>query len=231
MTEKNSTAAPKILPKRFIDRKDYAAIIDSTGNFAKRGHEHVPNWMINIFVLTQLVFVGMMIYFAMQILNAQQQKTEVLNIIQYMLVSFVIVTCYSLFIVKRLKKSLTATEFMSLFLAKSLETYSGSFCLINRLGKIIYYNTSFASDFMSANDVETKTYVDLLDRNTFDDKHMEKIADSLQNNVANSFSLVSSTNTSQTMRNIRMVPLERPSGLFVLQVVTVEIVKSKAKPA
>jgi hypothetical protein len=227
----NKEQVKKVYPKRFIDRKDRNKIMELAGNFSRRGHEHVPNWMIHIFILTQLVFVGLMLYFAFMVIQAQQQKTEVLSIIQYMLVSFIIVTSYSLFIVSRLKGTLTATEFMSLFLAKSLESYSSCFCVLNKEGKIIYYNDTFADTFMENDEVESRKYDEVLSKSVFEDKYLEKIEDSIKNSKENSFSLVSSTNNSQTMRNIRIVPLTRPEGIFVLKVITVEIVKSKTKPA
>ncbi len=227
MSTKEKEAVKKVYPKRFIDRKDRNKIMEASGNFSRRGHEHVPNWMIYIFILTQLVFVGLMLYFAFQVLKAQQQKTEVLSIIQYMLVSFIIVTSYSLYLVSRLKNTLTATEFMSLFLSKSLESYSSCFAILNRQGKIIYYNDSFADTFMLSDSVEDKKYDELLNKTIFEDKYLEKIEDSVTNFKENSFSLVSSTNNSQTMRNIRIVPLTRPEGILVLKVITVEIVKSK----
>lgn len=230
MTKKNEEVK-KVYPKRFIDRKDRNKIMQASGGFATRGHEHVPNWMIHLFILTQLIFVGLMLWFATKVISAQQQKSEVLSIIQYMLISFVVVTSYSLFIVQKLKNTLTATEFMSLFLSKSLESYSSCYCLINKQGKIIYYNDSFANTFMASDDVEGKRYEELLDRSVFEDKYIEKIKDSVDNGKENSFSLVSSTNNSQTMRNIRIVPLTRPEGIFVLKVITVEIVKSKQKSA
>ena len=217
----------QVYPKRFIDRKDCREIIGAANDFSRRGHTHLPSWMIRVFLLTQLVFIGLMIYFAALVLKSQQQKSEIFSILQYMLFCFVVVTTYSLFIVGRLKRTLTATEFMGLFLSKSLESYSSCYCIINNKGKIIFYNDSFARTFMSSDEVETKTYDQLLDKNIFEDKYIDKIRDTIENVKENSFSLVSSTNNSQTMRNIRVVPLSRPDGIFVLKVITVEIVKSK----
>jgi hypothetical protein len=217
----------KIYPKRFIDRRDRSEIIKESSGFSKRGHEHVPNWMVNLFVIMQLVFVGVMLYFAYNVINSQQHQSEVLSIIQYMLICFVVVTTYSLFIVKKLKGVLSATEFMSLFLSKSLESYSSCYAILNSKGKIIYYNDSFANNFMISDDVEKLTYQDILDKDIFEEKYISKITETIENKVETSFSLVSSTSNSQTMRNVRIVPLTRPEGLFVLKVITVEIVKAK----
>lgn len=219
----------QVYPKRFIDRKDCKNIIKQAEDFSRRGHSHIPNWMIGTFVVTQIIFIGLMIYFATLIIRTQQQKTEILAIIQYMLICFIMVTSYSLFLVNRLKGTLTATEFMGLFLSKSLESYSSCYCIINKAGKIIFYNDSFARTFMSSDDVENRTYDQLLDKTIFEDKYLEKIKDTLENVRENSFSLVSNTNNLQTMRNIRVVPLSRPDGIFALKVVTVEIVKSRVK--
>ena len=231
---KNNVEEPlqkMVYPKRFIDRNDLKSIIFSADDFSHRGHTHIPNWMSAVFIISQILFIGLMIYFSTLVLKSQQQQSEVLSVIQYMLISFVVVTTYSLFIVSRLKKILTATEFMSLFLSKSLESYSSCYCIINKDGKVIFYNDSFSRSFMSSDEVETKTYPDLLDKNIFEDKYIDKITDSIQNVKENSFSLVSSTNNSQTMRNVRIVPLSRPDGIFVLKVITVEIVKAKQKVA
>ena len=175
----------------------------------------------------QLVFVGVMLYFAYNVINSQQHQSEVLSIIQYMLICFVVVTTYSLFIVKKLKGVLSATEFMSLFLSKSLESYSSCYAILNSKGKIIYYNDSFANNFMISDDVEKLTYQDILDKDIFEEKYISKITETIENKVETSFSLVSSTSNSQKMRNVRIVPLTRPEGLFVLKVITVEIVKAK----
>jgi hypothetical protein len=220
-----------VYPKRFIDRDDLGSIIAAAEDFNKRGHTHIPKWMSVLFVISQICFIGMMIYFATLVLNSQQQKSEVLSVIQYMLFSFAIVSAYSIFIVGRLKKILTATEFMSLFLSKSLESYSSCYCIINSTGKIIFYNDSFSKSFMSSDEVETKTYPHLLDKTIFEDKYLDKIKDSINSVKENSFSLVSSTHNSQTMRNVRIVPLSRPDGIFVMKIITVEIVKVKNKAA
>lgn len=220
----------KIYPKRFIDRKDRSEIIKQSPGFSARGHEHVPNWMVNLFVIMQLVFVGVMLYFSYNVISSQQHQSEVFSIIQYMLICFIVVTTYSLFIVKKLKSVLSATEFMSLFLSKSLESYSSCYAILNSKGKIIYYNDSFANNFMQSDDVEKLTYQDILDKDIFEEKYISKITETIENKVESSFSLVSSTPNSQTMRNVRIVPLTRPEGLFVLKVITVEIVKAK-KPA
>lgn len=221
----------QVYPKRFIDRGDLRAILSSADDFNRRGHTHIPNWMSVVFIVSQLLFIGLMIYFATLLLKSQQQKSEVLSVINYMMISFVVVTTYSLFIVSRLKKILTATEFMSLFLSKSLESYSSCYAIINKDSKIIFYNDTFANTFMSSDDVETKKYDELLDKSIFEDKYIDKIRDTIENVKENSFSLISSTNNSQTMRNVRIVPLSRPDGIFALKVITVEIVKSKSKSA
>ncbi len=220
-----------IYPKRFVDRPDCAQIIKAASNFSRRGHSHIPNWMIMIFVITQFVFIGMMLYFAMLILKTQQQKSEISYILQYMLICFVIVTTYSVFLVNRLKNVLSATEFMSLFLSKSLESYANCYCIMNRQGKIIFYNDSFARSFMKSDEVETKPYTEILNDEFFDAKHLDKIKDTINNAKENSFSFVTTTNTSQTMRNVRIVPLSRPDGIFVMKVITVEIVKNKNRAA
>ncbi len=219
----------QILPKRFIDRKDWQEIIKTSGSFYKRGHELVPNWMITIFFITQILFITLMIYFSTMVILSMQEKSEVLNVIQYMLVVFVIVTAYSLYIVKKLKLSLTATEFMSLFLSKSLESYSSCFALVNKKGKIIFFNENFAKEYMSDDAVETKTYEEILNKEFFNEKYLEKIKDSIDNKRDNSFSIVTSTNNSQTMRNIKIIPLPRPDGIYVIKVITVKIIKG-ARP-
>jgi hypothetical protein len=231
---KNNVEEPlqkMVYPKRFIDRDDLKTIIVSAEDFSRRGHTHIPNWMSAIFIISQVLFIGFMIYFARLVLKSQQQQSEVLSVIQYMMISFVVVTTYSLFIVGRLKKILTATEFMSLFLSKSLESYSSCYCIINKAGKIIFYNDSFSRSFMASDEVEKKSYPDLLDKTIFEDKYIDKIRESIEEVKENSFSLVSSTNNSQTMRNVRIVPLSRPDGIFVMKVITVEIVKGKTKQA
>jgi nitrogen-specific signal transduction histidine kinase len=116
---------------------------------------------------------------------------------------------------------------MSLFLSKSLESYSSCYCVLNKNGKIIYYNSNFAKNFMIDDHVESKKFSDLLDTGIFEQKYMDKIQDSLTNIKENSFSLISSTNNSQTMRNIRIIPLERPFGIFVMKIITVEIIRTK----
>ncbi len=214
-----------IQPKRFIDRKDWKQVIKSSGNFFNRGHEQVPNWMVTMFFITQVVFITVMIYFSSLIITAMQDKSELLSVIKFMLGTFIVVTGYSLFIVRRLKSSLIATEFMSLFLSKSLESYSSCFALINKQGKIIFFNENFAKDYMGDDDVENKQYFELLNKEFFSDKYMQKISDSIKENVENSFSIVNSTNNSQTMRNVKVVPLTRPEGIFVIKVITVKIIK------
>jgi hypothetical protein len=219
-----------IQPKRFVDRKDKTSIIKSCGGFYKRGHEQVPGWMITLFFIIQMGFVSAMIYFSIRIVSAMQQKSEILSVIQYLLLVFAIVTAYSLYIVKRLKTSLTATEFMSLFLAKSLEAYSSCFALINKDGKVVYFNENFAKEYMSNGDVENKKYPEVLDKNVFNDNYLGLIDESLRENKENAFSIVHTTPTSQTMRNIKIIPLPRPEGLFVIKIITVKIIKG-AKPA
>lgn len=214
-----------IQPKRFIDRKDWKQIIKSSGNFFRRGHEQVPNWMVTMFFITQVLFITVMIYFSTLIIMQMQEGSELLSVIQFMLGTFAVVTGYSLFIVRRLKSSLVATEFMSLFLSKSLESYSSCFALVNREGKIIYFNENFAKDYMSDDEVERKQYFELLNKEFFSDKYMQKISDSIKNNKENSFSIVNSTNNSQTMRNVKIIPLPRPDGIFVIKVITVKIIK------
>ena len=218
----------QVQPKRFIDRNDWKKVIKASGNFYKRGHEQVPNWMVAVFFITQVIFITMMIYLSTLIIGSMQEESDLLSVIQFMLVIFVIVTAYSLFIVKRLKSSLTATEFMSLFLSKSLESYSSCFCLINKEGKVIYYNDNFAKDYMQSDDVEKKLYEEILNKDYFDDRYMAKVKDSIENDKENSFSIVTSTNNSQTMRNIKIIPLPRPNGLFVLKVITVKIIKGRS---
>lgn len=215
----------QIQPKRFIDRKDWKQIIKSSGNFFSRGHELVPNWMVTMFFITQIVFITVMIYFSTLIIMQMKEGSELLSVIQFMLGTFAIVTAYSLYIVRRLKSSLVATEFMSLFLSKSLESYSSCFALINREGKVIYFNENFAKDYMSDDDVEKKQYFEVLNKEFFNDKYMQKISDSIKNSKENTFSIVSSTNNSQTMRNVKIIPLSRPDGVFVVKVITVKIIK------
>lgn len=217
----------QIQPKRFVDRKDWKQIIKNSGNFFSRGHEQVPNWMITVFFITQVVFITVMIYFSTLIIMQMQEGSQLLSVIQFMLGTFAIVTGYSLYIVKKLKSSLVATEFMSLFLSKSLESYSSCFALINREGKVIFFNENFAKDYMSDDDVEKKQYFEILNKEFFNDKYMHKISDSIKNSKENSFSIVSSTNSSQTMRNVKIVPLTRPDGVFVIKVITVKIIKGK----
>ncbi len=230
MADKDNNSPDKLIsPKRFIDRKDWQEIIRASGSFYRRGHELVPNWMVTVFFITQILFITLMIYFSTMVILSMQDKSEVLNVIQYMLIVFVIVTAYSLYIVKRLKLSLTATEFMSLFLSKSLESYSSCFALVNKGGKIIYFNENFAKEYMASDEVETKSYKEVLNKNFFGDKYMEKVTDSLETGKENSFSIVSSTNNSQTMRNVKIIPLPRPDGIFVLKVITVKIIKG-ARP-
>lgn len=214
-----------IQPKRFVDRKDRTQIIDAAGGFYRRGHEQVPNWMITLFFIIQVGFVSAMIYFSIRIISSMQQKSEILSIIQYLLLVFAIVTAYSLFIVRRLKKSLTATEFMSLFLSKSLEAYSSCYALINKNGKVIYFNEHFAKDYMENGDVENLNYQEVLSKNIFNEKYMGLINESLEKNKENAFSIVKTTNNSQTMRNIKIIPLQRPEGIFVLKIITVKIIK------
>ncbi len=218
-----------VYPKRFIDRSDLKTILFSAENFSHRGHTHLPNWMSMVFVLSQIIFIGMMIYFSTLVLKSQQQKSEIIYVIQYMLLSFAVVSSYSLFIVGRLKRILTATEFMSLFLSKSLESYSSCYCIINKDKKIIFYNDSFSRTFMESDEVETRTYHDLLNKSIFEERYIDKISESIDNVKENSFSLISSTGNSQTMRNVRIVPLSRPDGIFVMKVITVEIVKAKPR--
>lgn len=215
----------QIQPKRFIDRKDWKEIIKSSGNFFSRGHEQVPNWMVTVFFITQVVFITVMIYFSTLIIMQMQEGSELLSVIRFMLGTFAIVTGYSLYIVKKLKSSLVATEFMSLFLSKSLESYSSCFALVNKQGKVIYFNENFAKDYMASDEVEKKQYFEVLNKEFFSDKYMEKISDSIKNSKENSFSIVSSTNNSQTMRNVKIVPLARPDGIFVIKVITVKIIK------
>jgi hypothetical protein len=219
----------QIQPKRFTDRKDVKQIIKNSGKFYRRGHEQVPNWMVTVFFITQIIFITLMIYFSTMVIMNMQEKSDVLSVIQYMLVIFVIVTAYSLYIVKKLKGSLTSTEFMSLFLSKSLESYSSCYALLNKDGKVIFYNENFAKDYLVSDDVENKGYLDVLNKNFFTEKYMSKVTDSLNIGKENSFSVVSSTNNSQTMRNIKIVPLERPDGVFVLKVITVKIIKGNRK--
>ena len=219
-----------IQPKRFVDRKDRFEVIDSAGGFYKRGHEQVPNWMITLFFIIQIGFVSAMIYFSIRIISAMQQKSEILSVIQYLLLVFAVVTAYSLFIVRRLKSSLTATEFMSLFLSKSLEAYSSCFALINKNGKVIYFNEHFAKDYMENGDVENLKYEQVLRKDVFNEKYMDLIGESLEKGKENAFSIVQTTSNSQTMRNIKIIPLQRPDGLFVLKIITVKIIKGgKAK--
>lgn len=232
MTDKNKNVDEreielprKVETKRFIDRNDWREIVKSSDNFYKRGHEQVPNWMVTMFFVTQVFFLTLMVYFSAKVIMAMQQQSEVLSVIQYMLFIFVIVTVYSLYIVKKLKSSLTATEYMSLFLSKSLESYSSCFALVNKKGKIIFYNENFANDYMYTDEVETKNYRDILNKDFFSDINMEKIQDSLDGNRENSFSAITSTANSQTMRNIKVVPLIRPEGVFVIKVITVKIIK------
>lgn len=230
MADKDNNSPDKLIsPKRFIDRKDWQDIVRSSGKFYRRGHELVPNWMVTVFFITQILFITLMIYFSTMVILSMQDKSEVLNVIQYMLIVFVIVTAYSLYIVKKLKLSLTATEFMSLFLSKSLESYSSCFALVNKQGKVIYFNENFAKEYMSSDEVETKPYNQVLNRNFFNEKYMEKVKESLETGKENSFSIVSSTNNSQTMRNVKIIPLPRPEGIFVLKVITVKIIKG-ARP-
>lgn len=230
MTENQTNTNRPVLPKRFVDRRDRLEIIKSSGGFFRRGHEQVPNWMITLFFIVQMGFVSVMIYFSIRIISSMQQKSEVLSVIHYLLLVFAIVTAYSLFIVRRLKSSLTATEFMSLFLAKSLEAYSSCFALINKNGKVVYFNENFAKEYMSSGEVEQLKYTEVLNRDIFNERYLEVIKDSLENNKENSFSLVQTTATSQTMRNIKIIPLPRPEGIFVLKIITVKIIKG-AKPA
>lgn len=226
MADKENNSPDKLIsPKRFIDRSDWQDIVRASGNFYKRGHELVPNWMVTVFFIVQILFITLMIYFSTMVILSMQDKSEVLNVIQYMLIAFVVVTSYSLFIVKKLKLSLTATEFMSLFLSKSLESYSSCYALVNKQGKIIYFNENFAKEYMSSDEVETKGYKEVLNKNFFNDKYMDKVTESIENGKENSFSIVSSTNNSQTMRNVKIIPLPRPEGIFVLKVITVKIIK------
>lgn len=215
----------KVQPKRFIDRKDWKDIIKNSGNFFSRGHEQVPNWMVTIFFITQVVFITVMIYFSAKIIMEMPERSGLLSVIQFMLGTFAVVTGYSLYIVNKLKSSLVATEFMSLFLSKSLESYSSCFALLNKEGKVIFFNEHFARDYMSDGDVENKLYDQVLNKEFFSNKYMEKISDSLKESKESSFSIVSSTNNSQTMRNVKIVPLPRPDGIFVIKVITVKIIK------
>lgn len=229
MTEKleneNAVSTKKVQTKRFIDRDDWKEIVKSSDNFYRRGHEQVPNWMVTMFFVTQVVFLTLMVYFSAKVIMAMQQQSEVLSVIQYMLFIFVVVTVYSLYIVKRLKSSLTATEYMSLFLSKSLESYSSCFALVNKKGKVIFYNENFANDYMTSDEVETKSFREVFKKEFFSDINMEKIQDSIDGNRENSFSVVSSNANSQTMRNIKVVPLIRPEGVHVIKVITVKIIK------
>ncbi len=178
--------------------------------FTNRGHEQFPNWLFYLFGLLLVTYIVLMVYFADVLLEAPGQEFSFLYIVQYMFISFFVLAGYSIFLVKKLKNTMNGTEFLSLSLSQSLVNYTKSYCLLSQDGKIFFYNSQFADNYMSSNDVEHKLYPDLLNTSRFTKEALSKIADSLANDNTNLISLGSA--------GAKIFPLDRPKGVFALVV-------------
>jgi hypothetical protein len=213
--------------KRFIDRSDRNTIIDSVEGFARRGHDHIPRWLVTIFFYTQVVLMALMLFLAFKVVSTIPGQTNVIYIIYYMVGLFLLVLFSSIFLVKKLKDSLFSTEFMSLFLSKSMETYSSSFAVVNKERKLVFFNENFAREFMVSKDIENKTYSDLLDKTYFSPRNIELIEDSIENSHENHFAFELNENGKDLLRNVKIVPLPRPKNLFLIKIITMQYVEIK----
>lgn len=207
--------------KRFIDRKDRHSIMNSVEGFARRGHDHIPKWQVNSFFVTQALLLGLMLFLAYRLVGTIPGQTNVIYVIYYMVFLFSLVVVSSVMIVTKLKDNLFSTEFMSLFLSKSMETFSNSFAVVNKERKLVFFNESFARQFMVSKDIENKTYSELFDGSYFSERNIALIEDSIENDHENHFAFEIAEGGKQVFRNVRIVPLSRPKNLYLIKILTI----------
>lgn len=227
MKNQNTPDKRFLAVKRFIDRSDRHSIIDSVEGFARRGHDHIPRWMVTSFFLTQMTLMGLMLFLAYKVVSTIPGQTNVIYIIYYMVGIFLLVLTSSIFVVKKLKDSLFSTEFMSLFLSKSMETFSSSFAVVNKERKLVFFNENFAREFMISKDIENKNYSDLLDKSYFSERNIALIEDSIENNHQNHFAFELGENGKDLLRNVKIVPLPRPKNLYLIKIITMQYSEAK----
>jgi hypothetical protein len=213
--------------KRFIDRKDRHSIMNSVEGFARRGHDHIPKWQVTSFFVTQALLLGLMLFLAYRLVSTIPGQTNVIYVIYYMVFLFSLVVVSSVMIVTKLKDNLFSTEFMSLFLSKSMETFSNSFAVVNKERKLVFFNESFARQFMVSKDIENKTYNELFDGSYFSERNVALIEDSIENDHENHFAFEIAENGKQVFRTVRIVPLSRPKNLYLIKILTIAYADKK----
>lgn len=192
-------------PKRFVDRRDINDIIKSAKNFYLRSHDHVSNLLFYFFGLLVISFMVILVYVAAIIMDNPGPKTTSTYIVTSLFLSFFVLVGYGFYLIKQLKNALNATEFVLLSTSRTLEGFSGAYCLTNQAGKIFYYNQAFHEGFMSANTVEDNDVSGLLDQSVFGD-NIAKIKDA----ITNSTSLKVSTGKG----TVNVNALSRPEGVY-----------------
>jgi hypothetical protein len=201
------------IPKRFIDRSDRGSIIREASGFFNRNHDSVSNLLYYFFALLVVSFIVILIYLSTMILNAPGYNPNSLYIVYSLFISFFVLMGYCVYLVKTLKNTLNATEFVNLCVSRTVEGFSGAYCLLNKHGKIFYYNEPFLKGYMVSNEVEKKNFKELLDGKIFSDVDILKIWDAILNNTSNTISL------EKTGKATIVSLLPRPKGIFALCVI------------
>ncbi len=200
-------------PKRFIDRSDRASIIKDAYGFYKREHDNVSNLLYYFFALLVVSFLVILIYLSTMVLQMPGPGTNSLYIVNGLFLSFFVLLAYCVYLVKTLKKALNATEFINLCVSRTVENFSGAYCLLNKNGRIFYYNEPFLKEYMSSNAVESKAFPELLNPEIFGESNIVKLSDAMLTNATGIIAMAAAG------KGAKIQVLSRPKGIYALCVV------------
>lgn len=203
--------------QRFIDRADLRYIFSNSKDFRTRLHKQLPNWFVYSFLGVQALFVALIFYYILSLLQIDAYEVRPYLPVFYFFVLITIALSYALFIIRRLKISLNATEFMNLFMANSLEIFQSSYILVDDNCKVIYYNMNFNKDVLSYSTLDDISFENMSIKDLLGVEATKFLSNAMRERKEVEFDCnIVQLDGQSKLHKFKMLPLKRPGSIFLI---------------